>query len=96
VQVSAKLSDALVERLDAIAGAWGLNRAATIRRLVATADVDGQAPPPIPDLDELHAIAAEKARQGNMSAVSFLAARQPDARERELANLLQRIGASHD
>jgi hypothetical protein len=47
---------------------------------------------PVPDLAELMAIAAEKARSGNMSAVAFLAARQPDEREQQFAALLARLG----
>jgi hypothetical protein len=44
-------------------------------------------------MDELIAIASEKARNGNMAAVSFLAARQPDEREVEFRHLLERLGA---
>jgi hypothetical protein len=47
-------------------------------------------------MDELLAIAAERARCGNMSAVNFLAARQPDEREAELHRLLARLGAARE
>jgi hypothetical protein len=40
--VSAKFSPELLARLDAIAAGWGLNRAATLRRLVEFADVCGR------------------------------------------------------
>jgi hypothetical protein len=43
--------------------------------------------------DQLLLIAAERARRGNMAAVSFLAARQPDEQEAELRRLLERLGA---
>jgi len=90
--VSARLSPELLARLDATAAAWGLNRAATLRRLVELADVQA-APVGVPTMDELIAIASEKARAGNMAAVSFLAARQPDEREAEFHRLLERLGA---
>ena len=90
--ISVRLSAAMLARLDGIAAAWGLNRAATMRRLVELADLD--APPVgVPTTDELVAIASEKARNGNMAAVSFLAARQPDQREAEFQRLLERLGA---
>jgi predicted DNA-binding protein len=38
--VSVRFSPELLARLDATASAWGLNRAATLRRLVELADVD--------------------------------------------------------
>ena len=44
-------------------------------------------------MDELVAIASEKARNGRMVAVSFLAARQPDEREAEFQRSLERLGA---
>jgi hypothetical protein len=91
--VSAKLSPELLARLDSTAAAWGLSRAATLRRLVELADVEGLKPTAVPSMDELIAIAAEKARAGNMAAVSFLAARQPDEREVEFQRLLERLGA---
>jgi hypothetical protein len=91
--MSARFSPELLARLDAIAAGWGLNRAATLRRLIETADVDGVEHLPVPTMDELIAIAAEKARNGNMAAVSFLAARQPDEREAEFARLLTKLGA---
>jgi hypothetical protein len=93
VQVSAKLSPALLARLDSIAADWGLNRASTLRRLVEIAGVDAVAPLEVPTMDELIAIASEKARAGNMSAVAWLAQRQPDEREAHLQQLLERLGA---
>jgi hypothetical protein len=90
--VSARFSPELLARLDAIAAGWGLKRAATLRRLVELADVDA-APVGVPTMDELIAIASEKARGGNMAAVSFLAARQPDERAAEFQRLLERLGA---
>jgi hypothetical protein len=90
--VSVRLSAEMLARLDGIAATWGLNRAATVRRLVELADMD--APPVgVPTMDELVVIASEKARNGNMAAVSFLAARQPDEREAEFQRLLERLGA---
>jgi len=80
----------MLARLDGIAAAWGLNRAATVRRLVELAD-GGVAPVAVPTMDE--PIASEKARCGNMAAVSFLAARQPDQRDAEFQGLLERLGA---
>jgi hypothetical protein len=91
--VSAKLLPELLARLDSTAAAWGLSRAATLRRLVELADVEGLKPTAVPSMDELIAIAAEKARAGNMAAVSFLAARQPNEREVEFQRLLERLGA---
>ena len=90
--VSVKFSDVLLARLDGMAASWGLSRAATVRRLVELADVDA-APLGTPCMDELIAIASEKARNGNMAAVSFLAARQPDEREAHFQRLLERLGA---
>jgi hypothetical protein len=90
--VSVRLSAEMLARLDGIAAAWGLNRATTLRRLVELADVDAS-PAGVPTMDELVAIASEKARCGNMAAVSFLAARQPDQREAEFQRLLERLGA---
>jgi predicted DNA-binding protein len=91
-----RLSDALMERLDALAGAWGLSRSGALRRLIVECDVDAVEPMAVPDMDELLAIASEKARSGNMSAVQFLAARQPDERQAELARLMARLGANHE
>ena len=54
------MSEVELARLDGIAAAWGLSRAATLRRLVATADVQGLAPVDVPDIDELVAIAAQR------------------------------------
>ena len=88
-----RLSDPLMERLDALAAGWGLSRSGTIRRLIVEADVAGMPPVDTPDMDQLMSIAAEKARGGNMSAVAFLVARQPDQRDQEFAALLQRLGA---
>jgi len=96
VQVSAKLSPALLARLDSIAADWGLNRASTLRRLVEIADVDAAAPLEVPSMDELIAIASEKARGGNMSAVAWLAQRQPDEREANFRQLLERRGAGSE
>jgi hypothetical protein len=59
--VSVRLSEEMLARLDGIAAAWGLNRAATVRRLVELADVDA-GPVGVPSMDELVAIASEKAR----------------------------------
>jgi hypothetical protein len=47
----------------------------------------------VPSMDELVKIAAEKARGGNMSAVAWLAQRQPDEREANFRQLLERLGA---
>jgi hypothetical protein len=91
--VSAKFSPQLLNRLDSIAAAWGLDRSATLRRLVEIADVEAAAPLAVPSMDELVKIAAEKARGGNMSAVAWLAQRQPDEREANFRQLLERLGA---
>jgi hypothetical protein len=91
--VSAKFSPALLARLDSIAAAWGLDRSATLRRLVELADVEAAAPLAVPSMDELVKIASEKARGGNMSAVAWLAQRQPDEREANFRQLLERLGA---
>jgi hypothetical protein len=91
--VSAKFSPQLLARLDSIAAAWSLDRSATLRRLVELADVDAAAPLEVPSMDELVRIAAEKARGGNMSAVAWLAQRQPDEREADFQRLMQRLGA---
>jgi hypothetical protein len=88
-----RLSPVLLERLDVVADAWSVSRSAAVRRLIETADVDGVDRLPMPTMDELIAIAAEKARGGNMAAMSFLAARQPDEREAEFARLLSQLGA---
>jgi predicted transcriptional regulator len=60
--VSAKFSPQLLNRLDSIAAAWGLDRSATLRRLVETVDVEAAAPLAVPSMGELIAIASEKAR----------------------------------
>ena len=52
--------------------------------------MEAVAPLEVPTMDELIAIASEKARGGNMSAVAWLAQRQPDGREADLARLLDR------
>jgi hypothetical protein len=91
--VSAKFSPQLLNRLDSIAAAWGLDRSATLRRLVETVDVEAAAPLAVPSMGELIAIASEKARGGNMSAVAWLAQRQPDEREANFRQLLERLGA---
>jgi hypothetical protein len=93
MEVSAKFSPQLLARLDSIAAAWSLDRSATLRRLVELADVDAAAPLEVPSMDELVRIAAEKARGGNMSAVAWLAQRQPDEREADFQRLMQRLGA---
>jgi hypothetical protein len=93
IGVSAKLSPELLDRLDTIAGAWGLSRSATLRRLVETVDVEAAAPLAVPSMDELIAIASDKARGGNMAAVAWLAQRQPDEREANFGQLLERLGA---
>jgi hypothetical protein len=92
-EVHFRLSEALLERLDEVAAVWSTSRSGAIRKLIETADVDGLEPLGVPDMEELTRIAAEKARGGNMAAVSFLAARQPDEREREFERLLERLGA---
>jgi hypothetical protein len=91
--VSAKFSPALLARLDEIAAGWGLDRSATLRRLVETVDVEAVAPLEVPTMDELIRITSEKARSGNMSAVTWLAQRQPDEREAHFQQLLERLGA---
>jgi hypothetical protein len=91
--VSAKFSPALLARLDSIAAGWGLDRSATLRRLVEIADVEAAAPLEVPSMEELVRIAAEKARSGNMSAVAWLAQRQPDEGEANFRQLLERLGA---
>jgi hypothetical protein len=91
--ISAKFSPQLLNRLDSIAAAWGLDRSATLRRLVETVDVEAAAPLAVPSMGELIAIASEKARGGNMSAVAWLAQRQPDEREANFRQLLERLGA---
>ena len=88
-----RLSDALLERLDELAATWSTSRSGAIRKLIQTADVEDLEPLEVPDMEELMAIASEKARSGHMAAVSFLAARQPDEREMEFRRLLERIGA---
>ena len=91
--VTVRVDPVLLARLDAIAAAWGLSRAASVRRLVELADVEGLAPVGVPEMDELLAIASTKARAGHMGAVSFLAARQPQGRDAELGRLLWRAWA---
>ena len=88
-----RLSDPLMARLDALAGGWGLSRSGAVRRLITEADVDGMPAVDVPGMDELMMIASEKARSGHMSAVAFLAARQPSERDQEFQVLLQRLGA---
>jgi hypothetical protein len=70
-----------------------LDRSATLRRLVEIVDVEAVAPLEIPSMDELVRIAAEKARGGNMSAMAWLAQRQPDERKANFRQLLERLGA---
>jgi hypothetical protein len=65
--VSVRLSAEMLARRDDIAASWGLNRAATVRRLVGLADVDAR-PVGVPTMDELVVIASEKARCGSMAA----------------------------
>ena len=93
--VSVKFSDALLARLDGMAASWGLSRAATVRRLVELAEV-AAGPVGVPTMDELVAIASEKARNGNMAAVSFLAARQPDDADREWQAIVGQFGSTDD
>ena len=91
-EMHVRLSAFLLARLDAMASAWGMSRSAAVRRLIEHADF-GDVPVGVPTMDELMEIASEKARNGNMAAVSFLAARQPDEREAEFQRLLERLGA---
>lgn len=73
-RVSVRLSGALLQRLDALAGARRLSRSALLRALVAEAAmVSGEA---VPSERELLEITAEKARGGNMSAVRILLDRE--------------------
>ena len=92
-EVHFRLSETLLGRLDELAAAWSTSRSGAIRKLIELADVEHLEPLEVPDMQELTRIAAEKARGGNMAAVSFLAARQPDERELEFRRLLERIGA---
>jgi len=94
VTVTAGMSRELAARLDRLAASWGVSRAAAVRRLIELANVEGLEPLEVPDMKELTRIAAEKARGGNMAAVSWLAMRQPDKREVELQRLLARLGAN--
>ena len=91
-EVHFRLSEALLERLDELAATWSTSRSGAVRRLIQTADVEHLEPLEVPSMDELMAIASEKARGGHMGAVNFLASRQPDEREAEFTRLLQRLG----
>jgi hypothetical protein len=74
-------------------GRLGLEPCIDAAPAVEIADVDAAAPLEVPSMDELIAIASERARSGNMSAVAWLAQRQPDEREADFARLLERLGA---
>jgi|SRR6187200_1360053 hypothetical protein len=89
-----RLSAALLERLDAIADAWGVSRSGALRRLIERAHVpEAGEPLDLPDLDELLRVAGERARKGNVAAMNFLVSQMPAEREHTLDRLLERLGA---
>lgn len=73
-RVSVRLSGALLEHLDALAGARRLSRSALLRALVSEASMVSSEE--VPSERELLAITAEKARGGNMAAVKLLLDRE--------------------
>lgn len=87
-----RLTDRMSEQLEALAHERGLSRARFVRQLIseAVAGVATAVPAP-PTEEELVAILAEKARQGNVAAIRTLRVReeQRDPRERTLLALQQ-------
>jgi Ribbon-helix-helix protein, copG family len=76
-RVTVRLTERMTAQLEAKASENGMNRARFLRNLITEA-VDGapvEAPEP-PTYDELLELLAEKARQGNVSAIRSLLARE--------------------
>jgi hypothetical protein len=76
-RVTVRLTERMTAQLEATARENGMNRARFVRKLITEA-VDG-APvetPGHPNRDELLDLLAEKARQGNVSAIRSLLARE--------------------
>jgi hypothetical protein len=101
-RLTIRLTDRMSEQLEALAHERGLSRARFVRQLIseAVAGVATAVPAP-PTEEELVAILAEKARQGNVAAIRTLRVReeQRDPRERtllapqQLASSMRAIGA---
>jgi hypothetical protein len=89
-RVTVRLSDRMSAQLEEAAGAAGVPAARFVRQLIAEAVVGRPVGRPAPPSeDELIDLLAEKARQGNVSAIRSLLAREhvTDPRERALAVL---------
>jgi hypothetical protein len=86
-----RLTDRMSEQLEALAHERGLSRARFVRQLISEAVAGVATAVPAPPTEELVAILAEKARQGNVAAIRTLRVReeQRDPRERTLLALQQ-------
>jgi hypothetical protein len=86
--VTVRLTDLMAEQLDAVAEKRGVPAARLVRQLIAQAVAGEPVNRPDPPTEaELVDLLAEKARQGNVSAIRSLLAREQaqDPRERALA-----------
>jgi predicted transcriptional regulator len=84
--IGVRLSPALLERLDALAGLRGVSRSAVLRQLVAEAAL---APADaVPGEAELLAVLAERARAGNVAAIRMLLEREAREPRSEFEKLL--------
>ena len=83
-RVTVRLTDRMAEQLSRAAGERGVSCARFVRHLISGAvagtPVDR---PDQPTRDELLELLAEKARQGNVSAIRSLLAREADQNPRE-------------
>jgi Arc/MetJ-type ribon-helix-helix transcriptional regulator len=89
--LNVRLTQDLVDRLDATVQAEGTNRARFVRRLIedALAGKRPQRRTDVPDEDELVQLLSEKARHGNVAAIRSLLVRQEqsDPQTRAMAML---------
>jgi len=83
-RVTVRLTDRMAEKLSEAAGERGVSCARFVRNLISGA-VAGKPvdTPDKPTRDELLELLAEKARQGNVSAIRLLLAREADQNPRE-------------
>ncbi|MDP9347246.1 MAG: ribbon-helix-helix protein, CopG family [Actinomycetota bacterium] len=85
-RVTVRFSPLLLGRLDDLAAARGCSRSAVLRQLVADAALSPA--DAVPDEAELLAVAAERARAGNMAAVRLLLDRAAAEPSTEFEKLL--------
>jgi metal-responsive CopG/Arc/MetJ family transcriptional regulator len=80
MNLSLRLSKHLLERLDALAAARGLDRSRTLRQIIAEAAMTPEERAELPSEHELVGLLVERARSGNVSAIKTLLEREREAK----------------